>query len=98
MSGLIQGEGVVMKVEVRLFANLRHYLPAGSDKTKAVVEFADGSRLRDVIERLGIPPQLAQLVMVDGVHETDRERALHDGAVLSIFPPVAGGGRMRIED
>jgi molybdopterin converting factor small subunit len=80
-----------MKVEVRLFATLRAYLPPGNDGTKAVLEFPTGARLGDVIERLGIPPQLAQLVMIDGLHETDRDRILLDGATVSIFPPVAGG-------
>ena len=86
-----------MKIEVRLFANLRCYLPPAGDKSKAVLDVPDGTRLRDVIGRLNIPTQLAQLVMVDGVHETNRERILHDGAVVSIFPPVAGGGRPAIE-
>ncbi len=80
-----------MKIEVRLFASLRCYLPAGSDGTKAQLDMPDGTRLREVIEQLAIPPQLAQLVMVNGEHVSDRERALTDGAVLSIFPPVAGG-------
>lgn len=82
-----------MKIEVRLFANLRRYLPAGGDGTKAAVELPEGAKLADLIDRLGVPPQLAQLVMVDGVHETDRQRVLHDGAAVSIFPPVAGGTR-----
>ena len=80
-----------MKIEVRLFANLRSYLPPGSDGTKIVLDLPDGARLCNVIERLCIPAQLAQLVMVDGVHETNHERMLTDGIVVSIFPPVAGG-------
>jgi molybdopterin converting factor small subunit len=80
-----------MKIEVRLFASLRSYLPAGSDGAKLFLEMPDGSRVIDVCERLKIPPQLAQLVMVGGVHEPDRDRPLRDGDTLSIFPPVAGG-------
>jgi len=81
-----------MKIEVRLFANLRAYLPSGSGGTKAVFDLPNDTRLCDVFKRLGIPPQLAQLVMVNGVHETNCERELSEGAVVSIFPPVAGGG------
>jgi molybdopterin converting factor small subunit len=80
-----------MKIEVRLFATLRRHLPEGGDGAKATLELPDGSRLNDVIGRLGIAPQLAQLVMVDGVHESNRDRVLADGCVVSIFPPVAGG-------
>ena len=81
-----------MKIEVRLFANLRSYLPPSSDGAKTQLEVADNTRLREVIGQLAIPPQLAQLVMVNGEHVSDRNRVLSDGAVVSIFPPVAGGG------
>ena len=86
-----------MQVELRLFANLRRYLPSGGDGTKATLDVPEGTRLVDLFERLNIPPQLAQLVMVNGVHEPNRERPLSDGDAISIFPPVAGGGR-RVED
>ena len=80
-----------MQVEIRLFASLRSYLPAGSDGTSTALELPVGTRVCDVIERLSIPPQLAQLVMIDGIHETNRQRVLNDGATISLFPPVAGG-------
>jgi molybdopterin converting factor small subunit len=80
-----------MKITVRLFATLRRYLPPGSDGTKVVLELPDGARLQDALDQLSIPAPLAQLVMIDGVHETNRQRVLHDGIALSIFPPVAGG-------
>jgi molybdopterin converting factor small subunit len=86
-----------MRIEVRLFATLRTYLPPGSDRTKAVLEFPAGTRLGDVIDRLSIPPQLAQLVMIDGIHETNRDRILPNGATVSIFPPVAGGSEPRVQ-
>jgi molybdopterin converting factor small subunit len=80
-----------MKVEVRLFATLRRYLPPGADATCTVLELPEGSRLGEVIDRLNIPSSLAQLVMVNGIHETDRSRVLQEGTVVSVFPPVAGG-------
>jgi molybdopterin synthase sulfur carrier subunit len=80
-----------MNVEVRLFATLRGYLPAGSDAACARLEMPQGARLNDVLERLGIPAPLAQLIMVDGLHQPDRQTVLHDGTVVSIFPPIAGG-------
>ncbi len=80
-----------MRVELRLFASLRRYLPADGGGTKAMLDVPDGTRLVDVFERLSIPPQLAQLVMVNGVHEPNRDRPLSDGDAISIFPPVAGG-------
>jgi molybdopterin converting factor small subunit len=80
-----------MIIEIRLFANLRKYLPAGATGGSTKMELPDGATLGDLIEKLAIPSPLAQLVMVDGQHEQRRERVLADGQVVSIFPPVAGG-------
>jgi molybdopterin converting factor small subunit len=82
-----------MKIELRLFASLRSHLPPGGDGRKTVWELPPGSRVQDLIDQLGIPAQLAQLVMVDGRQQSDKDFALHEGAVVSIFPPVAGGSR-----
>jgi molybdopterin converting factor small subunit len=80
-----------MNVEVRLFATLREYLPAGSGRTSAQIEIQDGARISDVLERLGIPTAIAHLVLVDGHYEADRARELQDGCAVSIWPPIGGG-------
>jgi molybdopterin converting factor small subunit len=80
-----------MQIELRLFATLRRFLPANSNGSKAVMDVPEGTQLQQLIEQLGIPPQLAQLVMVDGIQEPNRARLLAEGNVISIFPPVAGG-------
>ena len=84
-----------MRIQVRLFANLRDRFPSG-DRGRAEIELDDGSSLVDLIERLEIPDPLAQMVLVDGLQEPrSREerakRTLEDGQTVSIFPPVAGG-------
>ena len=80
-----------MQVEVRLFATLRSYLPATSDGVSARVEVPTGACIADVAGKLGIPPTLVHLVLVDGHAEADRCRRLAEGSVLSIWPPIAGG-------
>jgi molybdopterin converting factor small subunit len=80
-----------MHIEVRLFATLRRHLPAGNDGSKVTLDIPAGTQLDQLIDQLGIAPQLAQLVMIDGVHEPNRSRELFAGCVVSIFPPVAGG-------
>ena len=80
-----------LKVEVRLFATLRKYLPAGSGRVSAQVEMAAGASIGDVLEKLGIPAAGVHLVLVNGQYEGDRKRALTDGCALSIWPPIAGG-------
>ena len=80
-----------MKIELRLFASLRKQLPPGSPRGKCDLELPDGMTIGAVLERMNIPRSSAQMVLVNGDHGRDFERVLHDGDVLSIFPPVAGG-------
>ncbi|HXV37235.1 MAG TPA: MoaD/ThiS family protein [Myxococcota bacterium] len=84
-----------MRVQVRLFANLRARLPAAA-QGRSEVEIAAGASLADLIEQLGIPDPLAQMVLVDGLQqprnrERRAERILEEGETVSIFPPIAGG-------
>jgi len=78
-------------VEVRLFAILRKYLPAGSERTRTRIDLPAGTSIAEVLGRLGIPGELATLVLVNGRHEADRSRRLEGDCVLSVFPPIAGG-------
>jgi sulfur carrier protein len=80
-----------MIVEVRLFAILRKYLPAGGERTRTRVDLPPGSSIAEVLDRLGIPEELATLILVNGRHEADRMRQLDADCVLSVFPPIAGG-------
>ena len=80
-----------MGIEVRLFATLRTYLPPGSNRTSARLEMPAGASIADVLDTLGIPAAAAFLILVDGLYESDRQRKLDEGCVLSIWPPVAGG-------
>jgi len=79
-----------MKIEVQLYATLSQYLPKGAQNHKAVMEFADGLTVGQVIDRLGIPPEHPDMVLVNGIHAQD-DAPLNDGDVLSVFPPLAGG-------
>ncbi|MBI3987985.1 MAG: MoaD/ThiS family protein [candidate division NC10 bacterium] len=81
-----------MKIELRLFATLRRYLPPGSERGKVLLDLQDGLTVEGLIERLGIPPELAELTVVNGrTLERDLKEKLRDGDVVSIFPPIAGG-------
>ncbi len=80
-----------MKIELRLFASLRKKLPPGSPRGKCTLELADGATIGEVLAQMGIPHKSAHIILVNGDHDRDFERVLHDGEVVSIFPPVAGG-------
>jgi molybdopterin converting factor small subunit len=79
-----------MKVEVRLFAILQPYLPAGAHGDCVSLDLPPGATVRDVVESLKIPGQLACLTVVNG-RDADPEQILAPGDELALFPPLAGG-------
>jgi molybdopterin converting factor small subunit len=84
-----------VKIEVRLFANLREKLPAAV-RGRATLELIDAASLQDLLASLEIEPRMAQMVLVNGVRAprdpTAREALqLSAGDIVAIFPPVAGG-------
>ena len=83
-----------MRVEVSLFATLTAYLPPGSRDGMAVVEVPPGSTVDDVSRALGIPPDLALVSLVNG-HDVEPGHPLAPQDVVSLFPPLAGGGAGR---
>jgi len=84
-----------MKIALKLFASLSSHLPAEARARHRIeLEVPPGTTVQDVIGRQGLPESLCAIVLVDGhwVARTDRAaRALSEGQVLAIWPPVAGG-------
>ena len=79
-----------MRVEVRLFATLAAFLPPDGRDGAAQIEIPEGSTVTDVTRRLGIPPDLARVVLVNG-RDVGSEAPLNSRDVVTIFPPLAGG-------
>lgn len=79
-----------MTVEVRLFATLAQFLPPGSRDGSAMLDVPDGATIADVARRLGIPPGLDRVLLLNG-SEAEPEQRVRSGDVLDIFPPLAGG-------
>ena len=79
-----------MKVEVRLFATLTLFLPADGRQGVATLEVPERSTVRDVVQRLGIPPDLERVTLVNGGNATP-EDTLHPGDIVTVFPPLSGG-------
>ena len=80
-----------MKIEVALYATLGKYLPPGAQNRKAGIEIREGATVRDVMNQLGIPADLPNILLVNGRQAPDTT-VLQEGQTLSIFPPLAGGG------
>lgn len=80
-----------MKVEIQLFATLAAFLPPHGGDGIAELELPEGSTVADVTHHLGIPADLARVVLVNG-HDTGSATPLAARDVVTIFPPLAGGG------
>ncbi len=80
----------LMKIEIKLFANFREYLPPGSEKYTCWLDLEEGITIGQALEKLKIPDSLPMITLVNGIHRTFEDR-LQVGDVLSVFPPVAGG-------
>ncbi len=81
-----------MKIEIKLFANLKKLLPPDAEGSTATLEVEDGLTVAALVEQLQIPKEMAQLVLVNGVNiEGEYSRILQEGDTVGVFPPVAGG-------
>jgi len=79
-----------MRVQVKLFATLRKYMPAGSAGDTLTVEVADGATVGDLVAALGIPAEHARMAVAAG-EQLDLAAQLPVGVEINLFPPLAGG-------
>jgi sulfur-carrier protein len=86
--GTQRWEGV--KVEIRVFATLRQYLP--ELKTGECLEFdlAPGCTLDDIRQTLGLPLEEISVVMRNG-RQADLGDLAREGDRIAFAPAVAGG-------
>lgn len=79
-----------MRVELRLYASLRKYLPGESPDGSCRVEVEEGTTLKGLLAKLHIPPEAPRILFLNGVH-AGGEEMLKEGDRVGAFPPVAGG-------
>jgi sulfur carrier protein ThiS len=84
-----------MRITFKLYAMLADHLPDEARRTNSLeIEVPSGRTVGQVIDEFKLPPKLVHLVLVNGnyVQPADRAgRALAEGDVLAIWPPIAGG-------
>ena len=84
-----------MRVTFKLYAMRADHLPDEARRTNALdLEVPPGRTVGQVIDEFNLPPKLVHLVLVNGnyIQPGDRAgRALAEGDVLAIWPPIAGG-------
>ena len=83
-----------MQINIELYASLMQYLPPGKSRFRREVRVDDGLPVSKLIGQFHISEKMAHIVLVNG-HFVDADkrddRALVEGDVVSIWPPVAGG-------
>jgi len=79
-----------MRVRVRLFAMLRHYLPDVPVGGYAERDLPEGATVSDLLASLGVPETEARVVFVNGRARPPDWR-LQPGDEVGIFPPIGGG-------
>ncbi len=77
-----------MRFTVRLFGDLRRYLPKGQELLE--MDLPEGATPAKVLEQIGIHPGEVWLVRANR-QVVSEDTALHDGDDLEIFEPVGGG-------
>ena len=88
-----------MQVTFKLFAMLSDHLPVEHDGVRRAgnvlpLTLPEATTVQQVIDRFKLPHKLVHLVLVNGTYVVPAERAsraLVDGDVLAIWPPIAGG-------
>ncbi|HJV49564.1 MAG TPA: MoaD/ThiS family protein [Geothrix sp.] len=84
-----------MRITLKLFAGLAVHLPAEARAQHRIeLELEPSTTVQEVIRRQGLPEAQCAMVLVDGIWVGPSERpmrALAEGEVLAIWPPVAGG-------
>lgn len=81
-------------IRVELYASLMKYLPAGSSRHATSMTIGAETTPHELIDRIGIPRNLAHLVLRNGVYVLPLERnqaIFEDGDLFALWPPVAGG-------
>jgi len=82
-----------MRISVKLFSNLMEYLPAGTEGNTVALQLAEPATSACILQRLKIPAESVQVVMVNGEFQSLEKRLEHlsDSDTVSIWPAIQGG-------
>jgi len=79
-----------MKVEVRVFATLRSYLPELGVGEPKIVDVPEGTTAGQLCTSLGIPLEEVKIIMRNG-RQVEPDEVLADGDRIAFIPHVGGG-------
>jgi sulfur carrier protein ThiS len=79
-----------MKVQLKLFATFRQYLPPGAKGSAVEVEVPPGTRVSELLAETGVPMEESPMILVNG-RGIDSDHVLVEDDVVAVFPAMAGG-------
>jgi len=79
-----------MNVRVKLFGLLPRRFPGYDPEKGLEVDVPPGTRVQDLLARLGISKEEGGIVSING-HVQKAEAEVVDGTVLHVFHPIVGG-------
>ena len=79
-----------MVVKVKVFADLRQYIPELGLGESLAVNVEPGTTIRQLFEQLGIPEIEIKLAFVNGISR-EFGHVLSENDEISFFSPVGGG-------
>jgi sulfur carrier protein ThiS len=84
-----------MQITFKLYASLTEFLPADRrTSNQMALEVPAAATIAQIIEPFSLPMKMVHLVLINGSYvppEQRATRALCEGDVLAIWPPIAGG-------
>lgn len=80
-----------MIIEIKVFASLRHYVPASNKHLEDNKwDISERATVNQVLETLNIPDEEARICLING-RKVEKTSILNEGDLLHIFPQMAGG-------
>jgi sulfur carrier protein ThiS len=78
-----------MKVQLKLFATYRNYLPLAAEGSALEVQVPPNTRVSDLLRQFGLPENESRVVLINGLG-TRKDQLLRENDVAA-FPAMAGG-------
>jgi len=79
-----------VEVTVKLYSGLEKHIKNYDPESGIVLRLRNGSRVRDLIEMLGLPPHGAQFVAINGEIRQPHDE-IEEGDQVKVFALSAGG-------
>lgn len=79
-----------MKIELKLYAQLRSYQPMGDNAPLYLIDVDPGTTIHNLLSKLDIPRHMAMIILINGAR-AGLDQELKEGDRLAVFPPIAGG-------